>query len=311
MANWNDIRHGIDRFVIWTKESAVLSGAAKVALRSIPVVGPTLADIYEEAGAQPTDTALVLEILARIEAMGATGLEQSANALEAARAAEQDARAALTVASTKLGTLHEELGRIRADMAPMRDALDRLEAEVRDLAWGAADFDTSSPADQAALLVLLEASLSRSGDIFGQQVRIADGIIGRAHARAPRELAGKDDVLWWLSRQGEITGTDRAAFRELREITDRMKDVNLRVRWLVRTYGAELPGQIPVDDLVLHLSTWLTKYEYLREHADEHMALVFVGVPPTSIPFPSGADAAVSEALRASMHSAGLAHVVD
>lgn len=253
-------------------------------------------DIYDEAGVEPADTARVLEILARIEA---------------ARAAGRDSSAALTAANEKLGDLHEQVRRVRADMAPMRGSLERLEAEVRDLAWGAADFDTSSPADEAALLVLLGASLRRSIDIFNEQLRIADAIIGRAEARPPHELAGKDDILWWLSRHGEIAAADRACFRELREVTDRMKEVNLRVRWLVRTYGTALPDQIRADELDLHLSTWLAKYEYLREHSDEHMALVFVGAPPTEIPFPSGADAAVSDALRASMRAAGLRHILD
>lgn len=311
MASWDDIRQRIDRFVLWTKESAVISAAAKVALRNIPVVGPTLADIYDEAGAQPADTALVLEILARIEAVGSSGLEQSAEVLEAAQAAEQNARDALKAVNQQLGGLQQELLGLRADMAPMLGSLDRLEAEVRDFAWGAASFDTSRPADLAALLVLLEASLRRSGEIFNEQLRIANAIIGRATARPPGELRGKDDVLWWLSRHGKIGAKDRAAFRELREVTDRIKEVNLRVRWLVRTYGAELPGQIPAAELDLHLSTWLTKYEYLREHDNEHMALVFVGPQPTGIPFPPGADAAVTEALRASMRAARLAHILE
>lgn len=314
MASWNSIKEGIDRFVLWSKESAVLSAAAKVALRGIPVVGKTLADIYDEVegeDAKESDTALILEILARIEDVGASGLEQSVEALRTARDAEKDARAALTAANEQLSDLSDVLDRIRDDMAPMRGALERLEAEVRDLAWGAAEFNTSSAADQAALLVLLKSSLKRSGEIFHEQLRIADGIIGHAKQRPPDKLIGKDDVLWWLSRHDEMSASDRAAFRELRAITDRMRDVNLRVRWLIRTYGKTLPAKIPVRALDLHLSTWLAKYEYLREHSNEHMALVFVGVSPTSIPFPSGADAAADAALRGSMQEAKLAHILE
>jgi hypothetical protein len=193
----------------------------------------------------------------------------------------------------------------------MRGSLERLEAEVRDLAWGAVDFDTSLAADQAALLVLLKASLTRSSDVFGEQLRIADTIIGASEQRAPGEVEGKDDVLWWLSKHDGIATSDRIAFKELRAVTDRLKDINLRVRWLIRRYGRQLPGEIPVAALDLHLSTWLTKYQYLREHSDEHMALVFVGAPPTDIPFPRGAGAAVSDALHACMRKANLAHILE
>lgn len=309
MTNWKTVSAGIDRFVLWTKESAVLSGAAKVALRSIPVIGDTLADIYDESKAPEADGALILEILARIEAVGASGFEQSTDALRLARDAQQDARTTLEAANKKLGKISDDLRSIRADMAAISASLERLEAEIRDIAWGATEFDISSPADRAAILVLLKSSLTRSRNILDEQSRIANEIIRRSKQKIPKDLHGKDDALWWLSKNDLISLSDRTRFRELRAVTDRMKDVNLRVRWLVRSYGESLLDRETATCLVDHLSTWLLKHEYLREHDDEHMALIFVGVKPTSMPFPTGVDTRVANALQESMKVARLEHI--
>jgi hypothetical protein len=309
--DWENLKERVDRFVLWTRESAVLSAAAKVALSNIPVVGPTLAEMYDEAGGSGEDTARVLEILARIEAAGATGFEQSVAALQAARAASKDARTALATVQVDLSDLSEALRDIRIGIEPIYRSLERLEAEVRNLSWGATEFDVDLAADRAALLVFLHVSLTRSEEIFGEQLRIANGILDRATVRPETDLKGIDDRLWILSKAGGLSAADRVAFRELRAITDRMRDVNLRVRWLVRRYGSSLSPDIPAKDLDIHLSTWLTKYEYLRGQSDDHMALVFVGVAPTNRPFPRGADAAVARALRAAMEEARLGYLVE
>jgi hypothetical protein len=70
MANWINIRDSADRFVLWTKGSVVLDAAAKVMLQNIPVVGKTLADLYDAAEGKndESNTELIQEILARVDA---------------------------------------------------------------------------------------------------------------------------------------------------------------------------------------------------------------------------------------------------
>jgi hypothetical protein len=314
MVNWNSIKESVDRFVLWTKDSVVLNAAAKVALQNIPVVGNTLAEIYDEAGESGDEKSTIIllqEILARITVLGETGFQKSSELIEESRRLGQGALASLTTANEKLRGLDEEVRKIREDMGPMMGALERLESEVLGLAWGASDFAPSSNADQATLLVLLEASLNRSGEIFGEQLRISGRILQDSELDVPNEFQGLDDRLWWLSKNGGIPPAMQTAHRELRRVTDRMRDVNVRVRWLIRKNKSMLPETIPVQELEEHLSTWLAKYEYLREHDDEHMALVFVGVPPTNVPFPPKADSAVSDALRKSIKAARLGHILD
>lgn len=314
MINWNSIKESVDRFVLWTRDSVILNTAAKVALQNIPVVGQTLADLYDAAGdsgEQESNVMLLQEILTRIDALGETGFQESAELIEEAKRLGKDARASLMTAREKLQSLHEEVQRIRKDMKPMMGALERLEAELLGLVWGAADFDPGSNADKAILLVYLKASLDRSKKIFGEQIRIARSIIQRSQQSVPSNLQGLDDQLWWLSKNHGISSAERPAFRELRKVTDRMREVNLRVRGLIRQNKSLLPNKIPIQDLDKHLSTWLAKYEYLREHDDEHMALVFVGVQPTGIQFPPTADDAVNHALRENMRAARLEHILD
>jgi hypothetical protein len=314
MINWNSIKESVDRFVLWTTDSVILNAAAKVALQNIPVVGPTLADLYDaagESGEQESNAALLQEILARIDALGEAGFQDAVSLIEESKKLGEDARASLTTARKKLQDLHEGVRKIREGMIPMMEALDRLESELLGLAWGATDFDPASNADQATFLILLKASLDRSKQIFGEQIQISRSIIQRSQQIIPSNLLGLDDKLWWLSKNHGFSPMDRSAFRELRKVTDRMRDVNLRVRGLIRQNKSLLPESIPIQELEMHLSTWLAKYEYLREHDDEHMALVFVGAAPTSIPFPTTVDPAVKAALRTSMKAARLEHILD
>lgn len=288
----------------------MLTTAAKVALQNIPVVGQALSDLYDQAGEgqREHDFVLLQEVLARIDALGDVRFEDSVRLVEAA-ASRSDGLSGLRMVRDHLQQLQEEVCSMRTALQPTMHALEHLEAELFGLAWGAADFDSESDADHVTLLVLLQSALNRSRQIFAEQLKMAGSMIRRCGARAPEGVAGLDDQLRWLSEHGEIPATERPAFRELRLITDRMWQVNLRVRGLIRhNRSVRLPATClhQLDD---HLSTWLAKYEYLRENAGDHMALVFVGVQPTNKPFPVLIDAAVEDALLASLQAARLGHL--
>jgi hypothetical protein len=68
MPVWQSVQEGVNRFVLWSKDSVVLTTAAKVALQNIPVVGQALSDLYDQAGEgqREHDFLLLQEVLARM-----------------------------------------------------------------------------------------------------------------------------------------------------------------------------------------------------------------------------------------------------
>lgn len=315
MASWKDIRAGIDRFISWTKGDSVVNGAAKVALKSIPVVGSTLAAIYEEIdpaeqGAEGT-TELLLEILAHVEQIGPGGLDEVAATLEAMQQTGETSRATLVKVGDRIRELQAAFEETRAEMHVMTDTLDRVEAELYGLAWGERDFKPESVADRVSYLVLLQSLLQESKVIFDEQLVFAQKITASFERPVPVEYVGFDDKLWWGKRQGLIPehGKIGHRFHELRRITDRMREVNMRVRSLVRSGKPMLPASVKGPELDEHLSTWIAKYDYMQRHHDRDMCLIFVGVEPTNVPFPDGVDKAVKAELTKVMAAAGLEHV--
>lgn len=316
MDTWSEIREGIDRVIRWTKQDSILDPAAKVALGSIPVVGAFLASVYDHYRAEAEDpaagTRMLLEILARLDEIGSIGQDDVRELFLELR--EQNASLGQTC--EEIGTLSKSIDETRGEMSKMIDTLDRIEDELSALAWGLNDFDLQTVGDRISLYTLLHGLLSRSFVIFKEQDSIAEEIEKRFEEGPewPASFRGRDDILWWGSRNGRIpsSGPARRAFRELRRVTDRMREVNLRVRTLVRANSSLLEKHIPVRRLDEHLSTWLAKYNYMRENHDADMSLVFVGVEPTNVPFPSDADIerTLEQCLVEEMKRARLDHVV-
>lgn len=260
MPGWPSVQDGVHRFVLWSKGSVVLTTAAKVALQAIPVVGQALSDLYDEAGQgaeQEESFRLLQEILVRVDDLGELRFEDSAQLIEVAVRTGSANGMGLLLVRDSLRDLQDQVRSMRAEMQTMVHVLEHLEGELFGLAWGAADFDPHSEADHVTLLVLLQASLRQSLQILRQQGRMACSIIKRCEPSAPVPFAGVDDQLWWLSRRGEIPTSERSLFRELRRITDRMRQVNLRIRTLIRQNDSVRLPQSSIQTLDEHLSTWL------------------------------------------------------
>ncbi len=315
MSAWVSVREQIHRFIQWAQTDPTVRAAAKVALEQIPVVGEPLAAIYGEVTkgeANEDAKALLMEVLARVEAIGESGLDDVGAHLRAIAASQEGGLAKLRAAAVGVDRLQGEIQATRNQLREVNEALDRVEADLEALAWGSMEFALDSPADRVAFLVQLSGLLGRSQTIFTEQLSFARSLV--AEVEIPRavkdELSGLDDRLWWASHHEKFnTGASWRMFGELRRITHHMREVNLRVRWLIRSHRDLLPSAFPADALDEHLSLWLAKYAYMRRAYGDEFCLIFVGAEPTGVPFPEGVDGAIETALAEALRDARLDHI--
>jgi len=316
MSTWTSVRDHIHRFIQWTHADPRVRAAAKIALESIPVVGGPLSAIYEEVSAagraDETAAATLLEVLAKIEDIGPSGLDEVRGELEAIAASQGDALSKLGAASTRVDRLRKEIRAARAQLRDVTETLARVEADLEAVTWGSMDYAADSAADRVTFLLQLSGLLRRSQTIFGRQLEFARELL--TTIELPRDvkdrLLGMDDRLWWASLNERFeTGSSWRMFGELRRITRHMREVNLRTRWLVRSHRDLLPLDFPTAALEAHLSLWLAKYEYLARTQADTFCLVFVGVEPTGVPFPEGVDEAIASALERALAEARLDHL--
>ncbi len=317
--SWKRARAGIERVLRFAKQDSLLNPVAQAALESIPVAGPFISRVYElygeESGAGDANTKL-LEILGHLEEVG-----QVAAGDIRALVKDLDASAAsLEVLRSRLSAISAGVIETRHDLASITETLDKIEDELTSMAWGGSDFDASLAADRVRLFNLLHELLKRSDEIFSAQLDLAGEIERDLYPDVgKRRFRSRDDNLWLASRTGLIPriGRERWRYQELRQITDRMHEVNLRVRGLVRANErvlADVLTQDRIDKLDAHLTTWLAKYEYMRDKFDEDMALIFVGPAPTLQPFPGmnrDFDAKVEAALQGALGDAKLDHIAE
>ncbi|EDM77839.1 phosphopantetheine adenylyltransferase [Plesiocystis pacifica SIR-1] len=287
-----------------------MDSAAKIALKSIPVVGGVLVDIYEGVDAEDQEKGVesILEVLARIESIGEAGFEEVAGKLQEVAALQSKGLAVLVGVKDEMGSLAKEVSATREDLANMDEQLDKVQSELASLAFGGGDFNPKDPGDQLRFVVVLGQSLSDSKAIFDRQLEFArellDGLseddMERVRYSSANELLTlKDDLLARASYLGLIRpGRPRQIFEALRRVTDEMQTVNLRVRSLVRAAEDDLlPSRVDRAQLDTHLSLWLAKYEYMLARHSSHMCLVFVGRNP-KIEFPRGTDEHVAAAIE-------------
>lgn len=309
---WSDIRAKIYGFITWTKGQPVLNAGAKVALESIPVVGPVLSSIYDGIGEGDKDegTELILEVLARVDALGPELIGEVKAEIEGA--AGSGVNKLRAVAGT-LDEIRAEISTVRQQSARMAELVERIDREITSLSWGGTDFCADSPFDRVAFFVHLHAFLTDSKELIEIQSELARQVVGTlpdvVAKAAKSKFSGYDDRILWAMREGHITRPTTYLVQELRSTTDQMREANLRVRGLVRAHGGLLPDDSPVKALDAHLSAWLAKYAYLDEKDGENMVLIFVGVDPTNAKFPHGIDALVEQELGKALATAKLDHV--
>lgn len=266
--SWKEVSDRVRGALAAVRGNRVLDTTARIALASIPGVGDRLLQLYDAAAGEddPAGSLELREILTRLERFDEHTFRRFEDSLAASHASLDAVLEVTNDLAVRLEVVVSETKGIRLQL----DALDR---ELESIAHGTFRFDPANPADRLSFFVQLKTLLDRTRAAFGAQ----------------RELA--------LQYPVRSTDLESDIFHELRSITDHMRDVNVRVRGLLRANPEILHGTFALQMLEEHLSWWLAKYELQKENED--MTIVYVGVEPTNKRFPEDLDQEIGDTIAA------------
>jgi hypothetical protein len=170
-----------------------------------------------------------------------------------------------------------------------------MKSDLQQLNDGTHEFDFEIPAEQLVFFVKISRLLEQSCDIFFYQNGLARHLTRSLESRGYKIQAGRgfDDIL--REMHISMSAEEEEIFKNIRSITVDMREINVKVKRLLRANKDGFELLPALRGLYEHLSWWHAKYELLKDDPD--MRLVYVGVRQQK-PFPRGIEKLLAEEIE-------------